>query len=73
MDHFIFAFFLRRATFPLRVVQSQLMYPLSYDIDIFFIPLSHPHYIHHTQYIQKVDKPMIYVMIGREADIRELL
>ena len=51
------------------------MYPLSYATDISqnYIPLSHPHYIHHTKYIQKVDKPMIYVMIGSEADIRELI
>ena len=32
-----------------------------------FIPLSHPHYIHHTKYIEKVDKTMIYVMIANEA------
>ena len=35
--------------------------------------LSHPHYVHHTKYMQKVDKPMIYAMIGSEADIRELI
>ena len=51
------------------------MYPLSYATDISqnYIPVSHPHYIHHTKYIQKVDKPMIYGMIGSEADIIELL
>ena len=38
-----------------------------------YIPLSHLHYIHHTKYMQKVDKPMIHVMIGSEADIRELI
>ena len=37
------------------------------------ILLSHPHYIHHTKYMQKADKPMIYVMIGSEADVRELI
>ena len=62
--------FSQRAT-----VQSHPMYPLSYATDISqnYIPLSHPHYIHHTKYIQKVDKPMIYVMIGSEADVRELI
>ena len=48
---------------------------LSYATDISqdYIHLSHPHYIHHTKYIQKADKPIIYVMIGIEADIRELI
>ena len=51
------------------------MYPLSYATDISqnYIPVLHPHYIHHTKYIKKVDKPVIYVMIGSEADIGELL
>ena len=53
------------------------MYPLSYarDISQNYIPLSHPHYMHHTKYIQvqKVDKPMVYVMTGNEANIRELI
>ena len=33
------------------------MYRLSYATDISqnYIPLSHPHYIEHTKYIQKVD------------------
>ena len=75
MENFIFVFLLKRATFLLRVVQSHPMYPLSYATDISqnYIPLSHAHYIHHTKYIQKVGKPMIYVMIGSEADIRELI
>ena len=38
-----------------------------------YIPLSHPHYIHHAIYIQKLDKPMSYVMIGSEVHVRELL
>ena len=44
--------------------------PLSYTTDISqnYIPLSHPHYIHHTKYIHKVDKTMIYVMIAIEAE-----
>ena len=48
---------------------------LSYVTDISqgYIHLSHPQYIHHTKYIQKADKPMIYVMIRSEADIRELI
>ena len=51
------------------------MYPLSYATDIAqdYIPLSHPQYIHHTKYMQKVDVPMIYVMVESEADIRELI
>ena len=51
------------------------MYPLSYATDISenCIPLPHPHYINYTKYIQKMAKPMIYVIIGSEADIRELL
>ena len=38
-----------------------------------YIPLSYPHYIHHTKYTQKVDKPMIYVMIASKSDIRYLI
>ena len=62
--------FFQRAT-----VQSHPMYPLSYTTDIpqNYIPLSRLHYIHHTKYIQKVDKPMISVMIGSEAYVRELI
>ena len=56
-------------------MQLHPMYPLSYTTDILqnYIPLPHPHYIHHTLYIQKVDKPMTYVMIGSEVDVRELI
>ena len=56
-------------------MQLHPMYPLSYTTDILqnYIPLPHPHYIHHTMYIQKVDKPMTYVMIGSEVDVRELI
>ena len=45
------------------------MYPLSYVTNISqnYIPLSSPHNIHHTKYTQKVDKPMIYVMIESET------
>ena len=62
--------FSQRAT-----VQSYPMHSLSYVFDILqtYILLSHPHYIHHTKYIQNVDKPMIYVMTGSEADERELI
>ena len=51
------------------------MYSLSYATEILqnYIPLSHSHYIYHAKYIQKVDKPMIFAMIGSEADIRELI
>ena len=47
------------------------MYPLSYVTDILqkYFPLSYPHYIHDTNYIQKLDKPMIYVMIEKETDM----
>ena len=38
-----------------------------------YIPLSRPHYIPHTKYICKVDKPMIFVMIASETDINELI
>ena len=48
---------------------------LSYATDISqnYIPLSHPHYIHRTEYIQEVDRPMIYAVIGIESDVRELI
>ena len=72
MGNFIFLFFLKRVTFLSRVVQSHPIYYLSY-ISPNYIPLAHPHYIHHTKYKQKVDKTMIYVMIESEVDIRELL
>ena len=72
MENFIFIFLSKRATFHSRVVQLRPMYPLSY-ISPNYIPLAHPHYIHHTKYKQKVDKTMIYVMIESEVDIRELL
>lgn len=44
---------------------------LSYATNILenYIVLSHPHYIRHTKYIQKMDKPIIYVMIGNEAEL----
>ena len=75
MENFIFVFLLKRVTFNPRAVQSHPMYPLSHATDISqnYIPLSHPHYIHHTKYIQKVDKPIIYVMIESKVDIRELI
>ena len=38
-----------------------------------YIPLSYLHYIYHRKYVEKVDKPMIYVMIGSKADTRELI
>ena len=71
---FHFCIPLKRAIFLLTAVQSHPM-SLSYVTDISqnYIPLSHPHYIHHTKYVQKVDKPMIYVIVGSEADIRELI
>ena len=43
------------------------------DISQNYIPQSHPHDIHHTKYIQKVDELMIYAMIGTKSDIRELI
>ena len=53
------------------------MYPLSYATDILqdYIPisLSHPHSIHYTKYIQKVDKPITYAIIGSEADTTKLI
>ena len=43
-------------------VQPHPKHSLSYTTDISqnYFPLSHLHYIHHTKYIQKVDKPMIH-------------
>ena len=47
------------------------MYPLSYVTGISqnYILLSYPHHIHHTKYTQKLDKPMVYVMIESETDM----
>ena len=69
MGNFLFVFLLKRVTFLWGAVQLHLMYPLSYVTDISqnYIPLSYPHYIHHTKYTQKVDKPMVYVMIKSET------
>ena len=41
------------------------MYRLTYATDIQqnYISLSYPRYIHHTKYMQKVDRPMNYIMI----------
>ena len=60
---------LNRATFFLRAVQSHPV-SLSYATDVSqnYIPLSLPHYLHHTKYVQKVDKPMIYAIIGSESE-----
>ena len=71
MGNFLFVFLLKRVTFLWGAVQLHLMYPLSYVTDISqnYIPLSYPHYIHHTKYTQKLDKPMIYVMIESETDM----
>ena len=73
MENFIFIF-LNRATFFFRAVQSHAV-SLSYVTDISqnYILLSHLHDIHHTKYIQKVDKPMIYVVVGSESGTRELI
>ena len=62
--YFIFVFLLTRTTFNSRVVQLYPMYPISYATDISqnYITLSYLHFIHNTKYIQKVDKPMIYVL-----------
>ena len=70
MENFLFVFLLKRETFLSKAVQLHPMYPLSYITDISqnYIPLSYPHYIHHTNYIQKLDTPMIYVMIESETD-----
>ena len=71
MENFLSVFLLKRAPFLSRAVQSHPMYPLSYVTDSLqnYIPMSHPHYIHHTKYTQNVDKPMIHVMIGSDADM----
>ena len=51
------------------------MYRLSYATDIpqNYISLSYPHYIHHTKYMQKVDKPINYVMIKEVKQIQKSL
>ena len=69
MENFLFVFLLKRVTFFSRAVQLHPVYPLSYVTDISqnYIPLSYPHYIHHTKYTQKVDKPLVYVMIESET------
>ena len=71
MENFLFVFLLKRATFLSREVQLHPMYPLSYVTEISqkYIPLSYCHYYHHTKHTQKVDKPLVYVMIGSEADM----
>ena len=70
MENFIFVFLLKRVTFNSSAMQLHPMYPLNSATDILqnYIPLSH-----HTIYIQKMDKPMTYVMIGSEVDVRELI
>ena len=72
MKKFPLVFLLKRATFLSRVVQLHQMYPLSYVTNISqnHISLSYPHYIHHIKYNQKMDKPMIYVMIESETDMK---
>ena len=74
MDNFIFVF-LSKTSFLSRAVQSHPTHPLGYATNVSqnYIPLSDPHYIHHIKYTQKVDKPMINVMIASEADIRKLI
>ena len=71
LENFLFVFLLKKATFLSRAVELQSMYPLSYITDTLqnYIPLSYPHYIHHTKYTLKVDKPLFYVMIGSEEDM----
>ena len=71
MENFLFVFLLKRATSLLRAVQLHPMYPLSYVTDISqnYIRWSYPHNIHHTKYTQKLNKPMIYVMIESETDM----
>ena len=61
-------------TFLSRAVQLHPMYPLSYFTDISqnYILLTYPHYIHYTKYSQKLDKPMIYVMIESETDMTNI-
>ena len=69
MKKSLFVFLFKRASS--RAVQSPEVYPLRYDTDISqnYVSLSHPHYIHHTKYTQKMNKPMIDVMVGIEADL----
>ena len=69
MKKSLFVFLFKMASS--RAVQSPEVYPLRYDTDISqnYISLSHPHYIHHTKYTQKMNKPMIDVMVGIEADL----
>ena len=69
MKKSLFVFLFKRAGS--RAVQSPEVYPLRYDTDISqnCISLSHPHYIHHTKYTQKMNKPMIDVMAEIEADM----
>ena len=71
MENFLLVFLLKRETFLSKAVQLHPIYPHSYITDISqnYIPLSYPHYIHHTKYTQKLDKPMIYVMIESETDM----
>ena len=71
MENFIFVFLLKRVTFLSRAVQLHPVYPLSYVTDISqnYITLSYPQYNHHTKYTQKMNKPMIYVMIESETDM----
>ena len=68
MKKSLFVFLLKSAT--LRALQSHPMYPFSYVtyISLNYIPLSHPHYIHHTKDTQKIVKPLIDVMIGSQSD-----
>ena len=82
MENLIFCIHFKKGDFSLErgavtpsAVQSHPVYPLSHanDISTNYTPLSNPHYNHHTKYIQKVDKPMIYVLIRGEGGIRELL
>ena len=71
MENFLSVFLLKMAPFLSRTVQSHPMYLLSCVTDSLqnYIPLSHPHYIHHTKYTQNVDKPVIHVMIGSDANM----
>ena len=69
MKKSLFVFLFKRAGS--RAVQSPEVYPLRYDTDVSqnYISLSHPHYIHHAKYTQKMNKPMIDVMAEIEADM----
>ena len=69
MKKSLFVFLFKRASS--RTMQSPEVYTLRYETDISqkYISLSHPHYIHHTKYTQKMNKPMIDVMVGIEADM----